>query len=564
MDDRFKNLTDELVKRNLITKEKIDSVIEESKKTGMAFDKALIASGIVKENQLASVRADLLGVPFIDLKEYLIDPAVVELVPEEVARKLKIMPLFKIEDTLTVAMMDPKEIYAIDELRRKTKSKAIDTVLSSESDISFAIDQHYGKGGNVDEVVKGMVETKQGATEEVEAKVLEQMAEETPVIKIVNLLVVQALKERASDIHLEPAEEHLGVRYRIDGVMRNVNPLPKHLQGAIISRIKILAKIDIAEKRRPQDGRIQAKIENKDIDIRVSTYPTVYGENVVLRILDKTSFFLGLPQLGFSEHELVRFRKIIKRPYGIILVTGPTGSGKTTTLYAALSEVNSVESNIITIEDPIEYQIPLIRQSQINIKAGLTFATGLRSILRQDPDIIMVGEIRDLETAEISIQSALTGHLVFSTLHTNDAPGALTRLEDMGIEPFLVASSVVAILAQRLVRTLCDKCKEAYHPAHELLQDLGITEKEKLTFYRPRGCNQCESNGYRGRIGIFELLEVSDEIKRLVLTKASSGEIKELARREGMTTLWEDGLKKVKQGVTSIEEVVKVTKQEAV
>ena len=564
MEEKFKNLADELLKRNLATKEQVDKAFEEAKRTGMAFDKIIIASSAIKENQLAAIKAELLGVPFIDLKEYLVDPAVTELVPEDVARKLRLMPLFKIEDTLTVAMYDPKDIFAIDELRRKAKCKSVDTVLSSNEDITFAIDHYYGKGGKVEEVVRAIIETKdEGVSEEAEVRVLEQMAEETPVIKLVNLLVSQAIKERASDIHLEPAEEHLAVRFRIDGVMRNINPIPKHLQGAIISRIKILSKMDIAEKRKPQDGRIQAKIEAKDIDIRVSTYPTVYGENVVLRILDKTSFLLGLPQLGFSAEEMKRFLKIIKRPYGIILVTGPTGSGKTTTLYAALNEINSVEQNIITIEDPIEYEIPLIRQSQVNPKAGLTFATGLRSILRQDPDVIMVGEVRDVETAEIAIQSALTGHLVFSTLHTNDAPGALTRLEDMGVEPFLVASSVVAILAQRLVRMLCEKCKQPYTPSAEILQEFGIQTKEKLTFYKPKGCRLCEDIGYKGRMAIFELLEVSEEVKRLVLIKASSGEIKEVARREGMTTLWEDGLKKIKTGVTSLEEVAKVTKEEA-
>jgi type IV pilus assembly protein PilB len=565
MEEKTNRIVDELLKNKLATKDQIDKALEESKRTGVELGKVLVSGGIVEENQFASLKADLLGVPFVDLKGYIVDPEVIHLIPEEMSRRSKLVPLFKIKDTLTVAMAEPKDVSAIDELQRKTGLKSIDTVLSSEADIFFVIDHYYGKGTSVEEAVKDVTElkTEVAPEEEVEARVLEQMAEEAPVVRIVNLLVIQALRERASDIHIEPAEENVNVRLRIDGVLHNIKPLPKQVQGAVISRIKILAKMDIAEKRKPQDGRIEAKAENKTIDLRVSTYPTSFGENVVIRLLDKTSFLLGMSQLGFSGKELARFEKIIRRPYGIILVTGPTGSGKTTTLYAALNSINTTEKNIITIEDPIEYQLPLIRQSQINPKAGLTFATGLRSILRQDPDIIMVGEIRDIETAEIAIHSALTGHLVLSTLHTNDAAGALTRLEDMGVEPFLVASSVTAILAQRLVRLLCEKCREAYEPSAELLKDLGIA-KEKLTFYRPKGCKYCDSTGYKGRIAIFELLTVSEEIKKLILAKASSGEIKELARREGMSTLWEDGLNKIKAGITSPEEVVRVTREETI
>ena len=565
MDQKSNPVINALLKKSLITQENIDRATEESKDKGISIEKAFVSAGILQEYQLASVKADVLGVPFVNLREYLIEPTVIELVPEDVARKLKLMPLFKIEDTLTVAMFEPKDIFAIDELHRRTGFKSIDTVLSTEADITYAIDHNYGSSGVIEEAMKDveLAIEKREAPEEVEVRALEQMAEEAPVIRVVNLLIMQAIRERASDIHIEPDEKKLGVRLRIDGVLRDVTPFPKDHQGAIISRIKILSKMDIAEKRRPQDGRIQVKIEGREVDLRVSTYPTLFGENVVIRILDRSGLLLTLLQLGFSLDEMKRFDKLIRRPFGIILVTGPTGSGKTTTLYAALNTINSVEKNIITIEDPIEYQIALVRQSQINPKAGLTFATGLRSILRQDPDIVMVGEIRDVETAEISIHASLTGHLVFSTLHTNDASGALTRLEDMGVEPFLVTSSVVGILAQRLVRVLCEKCKEAYKPSVELLDDLGIAHQHNLTFWKAKGCRYCEDAGYKGRTGIFELLLVSEEIKKLVLKKASSGEIKELARKEGMITLWEDGLRKAKEGVTTIEEVIKVTREEA-
>lgn len=567
MQEKINKLVEELLAKELVTQDQVEKAQKEAEATGATIDRVLISMGAVKNYQLSAVKADLLGVPFVNLKEYLVEQSAIDMIPEEIARKYNIVPLFKIRDTLTIAMPDTLDIYTIDELQRRTKSKTIDAVLSTPEDILYALDRYYGVSGDVEEAVKDVdiaeFETK-AAPEEVETRILEQMAEEAPVVKVVNLLVIRAIRERASDVHLEPAEDHFGVRFRVDGVLRNINPLPKHLQGAVVSRIKILAKLDIAEKRKPQDGRIQVRLESRDIDLRVSTFPTVYGENVVIRILDKTSFLLGLPQLGFSKDELKRVDKVIRRPHGIILVTGPTGSGKTTSLYAILNAINATEKNIITIEDPIEYQLPLIRQSQVNPKAGLTFATGLRSILRQDPDIIMVGEIRDVETAEIAVHAALTGHLVFSTLHTNDAPGALTRLEDMGVEPFLISSSVIGIAAQRLVRVLCDKCKEKYHPEKELLKDLHITDDHKKTFYKPKGCSYCDEVGYKGRIGIFELLLVSEDIKKLILSKASSDEIKALARRQSMVTLWEAGLEKVREGITSLEEVVKVTKEEEV
>jgi type IV pilus assembly protein PilB len=370
-------------------------------------------------------------------------------------------------------------------------------------------------------------------------------------------MIMQAVKDRASDIHIEPEEDNCRVRYRIDGILHEINILPKNLQSAVISRIKILSKMDIAESRKPQDGRIRIKIESRDLDIRVSTFPTVHGENIVMRLLDKTSVILGLKELGFLENELNAFDKLIKHPNGIILVTGPTGSGKTTTLYAALSAISSMEKNIITIEDPVEYELPLIRQTQVNPKAGITFANGMRAILRQDPDIIMIGEIRDKETAEIAIQAALTGHLVFSTLHTNDAPSAVTRLIDMEVEPFLISSSVIGILAQRLVRLICNKCKEKYTPTEEVLKELNM--KEGSLLYRGKGCPACKNTGFVGRVGIFELCAINDELKKMIDARRSADEIKKKAIALGMKTLREDGVKKIEMGLVSLEEVLEVT-----
>jgi type IV pilus assembly protein PilB len=370
-------------------------------------------------------------------------------------------------------------------------------------------------------------------------------------------MIMQAVKDRASDIHIEPEEDNCRVRYRIDGILHEINILPKNLQSAVISRIKILSKMDIAESRKPQDGRIRIKIESRDLDIRVSTFPTVHGENIVMRLLDKTSVILGLKELGFLENELNAFDKLIKHPNGIILVTGPTGSGKTTTLYAALSAISSMEKNIITIEDPVEYELPLIRQTQVNPKAGITFANGMRAILRQDPDIIMIGEIRDKETAEIAIQAALTGHLVFSTLHTNDAPSAVTRLIDMEVEPFLISSSVIGILDQRLVRLICNKCKEKYTPTEEVLKELNM--KEGSLLYRGKGCPACKNTGFVGRVGIFELCAINDELKKMIDARRSADEIKKKAIALGMKTLREDGVKKIEMGLVSLEEVLEVT-----
>ena len=398
--------------------------------------------------------------------------------------------------------------------------------------------------------------------DESDLKKLEGIVEEPAIIRLVNLIIMKAVKEKASDIHIEPEQEVLKARFRVDGMLHEAISLSKPLQAAVISRIKIMANLDIAERRAPQDGRFNIKMEGREIDVRVSCMPTLYGENVVMRLLDVSSALLKLEDMGFPKEVLEKYNKLITRPYGIILVTGPTGSGKTTTLYASLSKINTIEKNIVTVEDPIEYRLSGIRQTQVNPKVKLTFANGLRSLLRQDPDIIMVGEMRDLETAEMAIQAALTGHLVFSTLHTNDAPGAVTRMIDMGLEPFLISSSVAAVLAQRLLRTICPKCKEKYTPTKEALKDIGLNEKEKIEFYRGKGCSKCANTGYKGRIGIFELMMLDEKIRNLIVAKTTLEEIRKQAVASGMITLKENGIGKIKEGLTTIEEVLRVTQEE--
>ncbi len=548
-----------LLERSFITEEHIKKAKEDSKKKGIPIGKLLVKTGIVTEDDYAQAMSEALEVPYIDLSNYLVDANILKLISESVARKHKAIPVFKIGDTVTVAMADPKDIMAIDDLSRKSKCE-IESVLASESAILSAIDQYYGVQGSVEDVIRDISKDKKKeiAPVELDTKKLAEIADEAPVIKLVNLIIMQAVKERASDIHIEPEEGVLKVRFRIDGVLYEMFSPPKHLEAALLSRIKVLSKIDIAEKRKPQDGRFNIKVENRDIDLRVSTFPTIYGENIVIRILDKGAVLLDLDILGFSKKMQKDFESLIKHPHGIILVTGPTGSGKTTTLYSALSTIDSKEQNIITVEDPVEYHLGRIRQSQINPKAGLTFATGLKSILRQDPDIIMVGEIRDKETVEISIQAALTGHLVFSTLHTNDAATALTRLLDMGVEPFLISSSVIGILAQRLVRKVCEKCKESYKPSDEILKSAG---KDIKKLFRGKGCKNCKDTGYKGRVGVFELLIINEGIRKMIIARASSDVIKKKALEMDMKTLNDDGLEKVSKGITTIDEIIKITKE---
>lgn len=554
---REREVVDLLLKEGLIDQEKLAKAREETRRTGLSMGNALEKLGYITYEDIIKVQATALGLPYMDLSDYIVDAGLVELIPVETAKKHKAVPLFKIGNTLTVGMVDPKDIEAIDNIRRISKVDMVEPVLVSERGIQKVIDSYYGAGETVDAIVKSIDEKKvlpKGG------KVFGKSLDDTPVIDLINIMFAQAVKDRVSDMHLEPTEETLRVRFRVDGLLREVTVIPKAMQSAIISRIKILSKMDIAESRKPQDGRIRLKLENKDLDIRVSTFPTLHGENVVMRLLDKTSVLLGLKEVGMLENDLKLFEKVIRRPNGIILVTGPTGSGKTSTLYAALTVINSIEKNIVTIEDPAEYELPLIRQTQVNPLAGVTFANGLRGILRQDPDVIMVGEIRDKETADVAIQAALTGHLVFSTLHTNDAASALTRLIDMGVEPFLASSSVVGILAQRLVRLICDKCREPYSPAADVLKDLDF--KTGTQFFRGKGCPKCNNTGLKGRTGIFELLVITEEIRTLIDEKKSADEIGRKARESGMRTLRDDGLLKAKEGLTTLEEVLRVTEVE--
>lgn len=558
-----KSLGESLVEEGIITAEQLKTAQVEERRTGQRLGKALVKLGFIAEDDLVSFLSAKLGLPRIELSNYLIDPKIVELVPEELARKYELIPVLKIGNRLTCAMADPWNIFALDEIRAKT-NMVIEPAVATEAEIRKALNEQYGAKGTMEDLIKSIDEEKLGIEggKEPDVKKLQGMVEEPVVIKLVNLIVMKAIREGASDIHIEPEEESLKTRLRVDGMLHEISSPPKHLQSAIISRIKIMANLDIAERRIPQDGRFSLKMEGKEVDVRVSCIPTIYGENVVMRLLDAASAVLSLEQLGFSKGMLDKFNKLILRPHGIILVTGPTGSGKTTTLYASLDKINTVEKNIITIEDPVEYKLAGIRQMQVEVKVDLTFANGLRSILRQDPNIIMVGEIRDLETAEIAIQAALTGHLVFSTLHTNDAPGAITRLIDMGVEPFLASSSVIGVLAQRLVRKICADCKEKHTPTKEALKDIGLSGEARIDFYSGKGCPKCMNTGYKGRIGIYELMIPDEKIHNAIVAKAPTEEIRKLARAAGMITLMEDGIGKIRNGVTSVEEVLRVTREE--
>lgn len=559
-----KSLGESLVEQKIVSEEQLKTAIKESEKDGEPLRKVLVKLGLVSEEDICNFFEEQLGIPRIDLRNYLIDSKILALIPENLAKKYNLIPLFKTGDTLTIATADPLNVVAMDDIRIKTKSN-IEPAVATETEVKNAINQYYGVGGSIEDVIKSIdmktLAIEEGK-EEIEPEKLRNIAEEAPIIKLVNLIILQAIRDKASDIHVEPEEDSLHIRFRVDGILHDEATIPKQMQAAVLSRIKIMSDMNIATKRVPQDGRFRLNVEGGQIDMRVSSLPTLFGENIVMRLLDTTSILIGLERLGFDENNLQQFKSLIVKPHGIILVTGPTGSGKTTTLYSALNSINTPDKNIITVEDPIEYQLKMIRQSQINPKAGLTFATGLRSILRQDPDVIMVGEIRDLETAEISVQSALTGHLVFSTLHTNDAPGSLTRLIDMGVEPFLISSSVIGIIAQRLVRTICPSCKQAYTPSKEVIDDIGVPLPEgSLKFYRGTGCKACKNTGYKGRIGIFEMLMLDDKIRDMILAKTSSSQIKRFAQEAGMKTLREDGVAKVLAGVTTIDEVIRVTQE---
>ncbi len=533
-----------------------------SKEDDRVFGETLVQRGILTREDLARAWAELMWIPFwpqLEVKG--IDGQVISQIPIHFARKHHLVPVKQENGDLWVAIADPLGLEPLDALRVRTGMR-IRPVISLREEILRTINRVYHESADsAEQVLADLEEVGAGRplAELEESEDLLESSADAPVIKLVNTILSEAVRVRASDIHIEPYQKELKIRYRVDGVLYTSITPSRHLHSAIVSRIKVMAKMNIAEKRLPQDGRIRLKVADRDFDIRVSTLPTSFGERVVLRLLDKTSVLLGLEEVGLTPEQMDLFERLIAAPNGIILVTGPTGSGKTTTLYAALNRINSPDKNIITIEDPVEYQLPGIGQIQVNNKIGLTFAKGLRSIVRQDPDVILVGEIRDTETAEISIHAALTGHLVFSTLHTNDAAGAITRLIDMGIEPFLVSSSVNAILAQRLVRVICPKCKEPYKPNMRTLKELGVQGDEEVILYRGKGCEACLNTGYRGRTGIFEFLVVDDNLRGLILQTSDAATIKRAAIKSGMRTLREDGIRKVRMGITTIEEVLRVT-----
>jgi len=559
-----KRIGDILIEQGLITSQQLKEALEmqkngSSKRLGEIF----VETGAINKEELYNILQYVYESEYVDLSNYVIDPEVISLISEKAALRFKLIPISKNNDELTIAMANPLDVYAIDFIRDHTKIKKIKTLLASEEDVISAITNYY-EMGEYDDIIEKLgkeVIYKEGEEEE-DSKKLEAISKEAPIIQLVNMLIVQGVKDRASDIHIEPNKKGLLIRFRVDGMLDDIKTLPNTIKSAVISRIKILAKMDIAERRLPQDGRFQVKFGNREVDLRVSTIPTVLGEKVVLRLLDKSKGLIKLEQLGFIPEQLDNFKSIIAKSYGIILITGPTGSGKTTTLYAALNQVNSKDKNIITTEDPVEYKLDRINQIQIMPKINLTFANTLRSILRQDPDIIMVGEIRDAETAQIAVQAALTGHLVFSTLHTNDAASALTRLIDMDVETFLISSSVIAVIAQRLVRVICEKCKEEYIPEENILRGLNIKDKlnndGKIKLYRGKGCPFCKNTGYYGRTSIYELIVLNEEIRSLIISKASSNIIKDAAIKKGMKTLKDCGLEKAIQGITTIEEVIRV------
>lgn len=554
---------DILIEQGLITPQQLEEVLKmQSAGNKKRIGEILVELGTISKEELFGVLQYIYETEYIDLSNYVIDPEVISLIPEKVALQYRLIPLSINDNELVVAMANPLDVYAIDFVRGHTKIKKIKTMLAAEDDILSTINSYYELGEYKDIIEKLGTEITFKEEEDEDLQKLEAISKGAPIIQLVNLLIVQGVKDRASDIHIEPNERGLLIRFRIDGMLHDNRILPNKIKAAIISRVKILAKMDIAERRLPQDGRFQVKFGLREVDLRVSTIPTVFGEKVVLRILDKSKGLIELKNLGFLAEQLDQFKSIILKSYGIILLTGPTGSGKTTTLYAALNKVNSNEKNIITVEDPVEYKLNRVNQIQILPKIDLTFANALRSILRQDPDVIMVGEIRDTETAQIAVQAALTGHLVFSTLHTNDAASALTRLLDMGIEPFLISSSVIGVIAQRLVRVICEKCKEEYVPSEDILYGLKIKDRlnneSKIKLYRGKGCSFCKNTGYYGRTSIYELIVLDEEIKSLIVTKASSNVINNLALKNGMKTLKDSGMEKVLQGITTIEEVLRV------
>jgi type IV pilus assembly protein PilB len=561
-----------LVRDSLITADQLKQALDYQKKEGGRLGTCLVKLGLVSDEDITAVLSRQYGVPSINLKFYEVDPSVIKLIPQETAVRYQIVPLSRVGSTLTIAMTDPTNVFAMDDIKFMTGFN-VEPVVASETAIAEAISKFYGSvesGEELDRVMKDLAGDEAAlelAQEEADMDLasLEKAAEEAPIIKLVNLILTDAVKRGASDIHVEPYEKELRVRFRIDGVLQTVMTPPLKLKDAITSRVKIMSKLDISEKRLPQDGRIMMKYvkegKKKELDFRVSTVPGLFGEKIVLRLLDKENLRLDMTKLGFEPESLAKFEKAILRPYGMVLVTGPTGSGKTNTLYSSVARLNTVDTNIMTAEDPVEFQLAGINQVQMKEQIGLNFASALRAFLRQDPNIILVGEIRDFETAEIAVKAALTGHLVLSTLHTNDAPSTISRLMNMGIEPFLVATSVNLIAAQRLVRRICSQCKEAMNITPQALLDAGFTAEEvkNTTVYHGRGCGSCNNSGYKGRVGLYEVMEINDELRELILVGASALELKKKALETGMITLRRSGLMKIAAGLTTMEEVIRET-----
>jgi type IV pilus assembly protein PilB len=562
-----------LIKESLITSEQLQKALEHQKQHGGKLGSCLMKMGFITDDQITGVLSRQYGVPSINLKYYEVDQAVIKLIPQDTAVRYQIVPLSRVGSTLTIAMTDPTNVFAMDDIKFMTGFN-VEPVVASESAIADAIAKFYGDVESdeaLNQVMKDLSNTETAdlelasEQEEMDAATLERAAEEAPIIKLVNLILTDAVKRGASDIHVEPYENDLRVRFRIDGMLQSVMTPPLKLKDAMSSRIKIMAKLDISEKRLPQDGRIMIKYKQdgkkKELDFRVSTVPTLFGEKIVMRLLDKENLRLDMTKLGFEAESLAKFHRQILKPYGMVLVTGPTGSGKTNTLYSSVSTLNTVDTNIMTAEDPVEFQLQGVNQVQMKEQIGLNFAAALRAFLRQDPNIILVGEIRDFETAEIAVKAALTGHLVLSTLHTNDAPSTISRLMNMGIEPFLVATSVNLICAQRLVRRICSKCKEELEVPQQALIDAGFSPEEAKTtkIYHGKGCTACSKGGYKGRAGLYEVMEITDELRELILVGASSLELKKKAMELGMLTLRRSGLTKVAAGITTIEEVLRET-----
>lgn len=586
MENIKKPLGPTLIEEGLITQDELNIVYDEQKKSSDRLCKTLISLGLIDELKLATFLSRYLDIPLINLNNQKIDAKMPQLISAEIARKYSVLPLFNVMNTLTVAMLDPLDYPAIEKLEFITKQR-IEPVVATMSELNSMLDKFYGTQSSIKQIINTLQDENLGAIsiESLAQKAFQTSDSSGPINKLIHLIISYGIRERASDIHLEPTEMDFQIRFRIDGVMMKVLALPKNLGSPVISSIKILAKMDIAEKRVPLDGGFQVKVENTIIDLRVSSFPIIEGEKIAVRILNKASMMLNMDDLGINAETMKKILPLINKSHGILLVTGPSGSGKTSTLYSILNRVKTMEKNIVTIEDPIEYRLDMINQTQINVKAGLTFSKGLRAILRQDPDIILVGEIRDYETAEIAFQAALTGHLVLTTLHTNDAPSSITRLIEMGIEPYLAASSIIGILAQRLVRKICPKCRKEIIPSNEELEWAGIPlddqaeqkgifainpgekafpskyRQKNIRFYEGAGCKECKNSGFSGRQGIFELMIPSDRIKQAILkTGISANEIKAIAIEEGMQTLQDDGINKVMEHKTTISEIMRVAR----